>query len=60
MITSAITILLAVAVYGFFHSLLASLSAKAGARRAFGPAADRLYRLVYNGIAVVSFCRCWR
>jgi len=55
MIPSVITILLAVAAYGFVHSLLATLWAKAQARRLFGPAADRLYRLVYNGIAAVSF-----
>jgi len=54
MITSAMIILLSVAAYGFVHSLLASLWAKAQARRLFGPTADRLYRLVYNGIAVVT------
>ena len=48
-------ILLSVAAYGLVHSLLASLWVKAQARRLFGPAADRLYRLVYNGIAVITF-----
>jgi protein-S-isoprenylcysteine O-methyltransferase Ste14 len=55
MITSAMIILLSVAAYGVVHSLLASLWAKAQARRLFGPTADRLYRLVYNGIALVTF-----
>lgn len=55
MITSAFIILLAVAVYGCVHSLLASLPAKALAQRLFGPAANRGYRLVFNGFAVVSF-----
>jgi protein-S-isoprenylcysteine O-methyltransferase Ste14 len=55
MITSAMRILLLVSAYGFIHSLLASLWAKAQARRLFGPVADRLYRLVYNGIAVITF-----
>jgi len=39
---SAVIIFLAVAAYGVIHSLLASLPAKAQARRLFGPAADRL------------------
>lgn len=55
MIPSFIVILLVVAAWGFVHSLLASLSAKSRARGAFGPAANRLYRLAYNGIAVVTF-----
>jgi hypothetical protein len=55
MITSAIRILLLVTAYGFIHSLLASLWAKDQARRLFGSVADRLYRLVYNGIAVITF-----
>jgi protein-S-isoprenylcysteine O-methyltransferase Ste14 len=55
MITSAIIILLSVTAYGLFHSLLASLPVKAWARRAFGTAADRFYRLIFNAIAVVSF-----
>jgi protein-S-isoprenylcysteine O-methyltransferase Ste14 len=52
---SAILIFLAAIAYGFVHSLLASLWVKAQARRLFGPAADSLYRLVYNGIAIVTF-----
>jgi len=55
MILSAIIIFLAVAAYGLIHSLLASLPVKAQARRLFGPAADRLYRLVFNVLAVISF-----
>jgi methanethiol S-methyltransferase len=48
-------VLLAVLVYGGVHSFLASLWAKARARRWFGKLADRAYRLLYNVIAVVSF-----
>jgi len=55
MITSAILIFLAVAAYGLVHSLLASLPVKAQAQRLFGETGRRLYRLVYNGIAVVTF-----
>lgn len=47
-------ILLAVAVYGVVHSILAASSVKAWARRVFGPGADRVYRLAYNVFAVVS------
>jgi methanethiol S-methyltransferase len=36
------------------HSLLASLRVKAAARRSFGAAADRYYRLAYNIFGVVS------
>lgn len=46
--------LLLVAAYGALHSLLASRRAKDLARRAFGPAADRGYRLVYNIVATVT------
>ena len=48
-------VLLAVLVYGLVHSFLASLWAKAHARRWFGVLADRTYRLLYNLFAVVSF-----
>jgi protein-S-isoprenylcysteine O-methyltransferase Ste14 len=48
-------VLLSVLVYGLVHSFLASLWAKARARRWFGALADRTYRLLYNIFAVVSF-----
>lgn len=48
-------ILLAVALYGVVHSLLASLGAKAQARRWFGGSAARSYRLVFNLFGVISF-----
>jgi methanethiol S-methyltransferase len=51
--TSFWIILLAVFVYGLLHSLLASLWAKAQARRWFGPVADRWFRLLYNFLAVL-------
>jgi protein-S-isoprenylcysteine O-methyltransferase Ste14 len=40
--------------YGALHSLLASLPAKAAARRWFGPVADRVYRIMYNLVAVLT------
>jgi protein-S-isoprenylcysteine O-methyltransferase Ste14 len=40
--------------YCVLHSLLASLPIKAGARRVFGDAADRWYRLAYNTLAIIT------
>jgi protein-S-isoprenylcysteine O-methyltransferase Ste14 len=40
--------------YTLLHSLLASQPCKAWARRTWGAASDRWYRLVYNSIAVVT------
>ncbi|NMB90680.1 MAG: isoprenylcysteine carboxylmethyltransferase family protein [Chloroflexi bacterium] len=48
-------ILLALAVWGWVHSILASLSFKDWVRRRWSAAADRYYRFVYNAFAVVSF-----
>jgi protein-S-isoprenylcysteine O-methyltransferase Ste14 len=48
-------ILLSVLVYGFVHSLLATLAAKARARQWFGPRADRWYRLAYNTFGILTF-----
>jgi protein-S-isoprenylcysteine O-methyltransferase Ste14 len=47
-------ILLSVLVYGFVHSLLATLAAKARARQWFGPGADRWYRLAYNTFGILT------
>jgi protein-S-isoprenylcysteine O-methyltransferase Ste14 len=52
---SALALLATLTIYGLVHSWLASLQAKALARRMFGPAAGRFYRLAYNLFAVVSF-----
>jgi protein-S-isoprenylcysteine O-methyltransferase Ste14 len=46
-------ILIAVAIYGLVHSLLASLWIKAQARRWFGPSAERWFRLLYNLLAAL-------
>ncbi len=54
MITSPWIILIAVALYGLVHSWLASLQAKALARRKLGAPAERGYRLAYNLFAVIS------
>lgn len=40
-------------LYAVIHSWTASGTAKDWARRAFGPAADRWYRLVYNAVSAV-------
>jgi protein-S-isoprenylcysteine O-methyltransferase Ste14 len=47
-------ILITVLVYGLVHSLLASLKAKALARRWFGPSGARWFRLVYNLVASLT------
>jgi protein-S-isoprenylcysteine O-methyltransferase Ste14 len=47
-------IILTVFAYGLLHSLLASLWAKAQARRTFGKQADRWFRLLYNFIAIAT------
>ncbi len=52
---SALLIFLALLLYGLTHSLLAALGLKRWARRTFGAAAARLYRLLYTLWAVVSF-----
>lgn len=54
MVISPWIILLAVALYGIIHSLLASNRAKSLARRWFGAAGGRGYRLGYNLFAGVS------
>ena len=48
-------ILFSVLVYGFIHSLLATLAAKARARQWFGPGTDRWYRLAYNFLGILTF-----
>jgi protein-S-isoprenylcysteine O-methyltransferase Ste14 len=53
---SPILILLACAVWGLVHSWLASLQAKALARKLLGSAAmEQVYRLAYNIFGVLSF-----
>lgn len=51
---SALWLVLALAAWGLVHSLLASLGAKALARRLFGPGVERVYRLAYNAFAAFS------
>ena len=48
-------ILLAVIIYGFVHSLLATVGTKARLRKWFGPGVDRWYRLIYNTIGILTF-----
>jgi protein-S-isoprenylcysteine O-methyltransferase Ste14 len=47
-------ILLAVFLYGFFHSLLASLWVKARARHWLGLSTERWYRLAYNFVGGIT------
>jgi len=47
--------LLAVAIYGVVHSLLASFAAKRLARQLAGSRADRLYRLGFNLVGGLTF-----
>jgi protein-S-isoprenylcysteine O-methyltransferase Ste14 len=51
---SSLVLTLFFAAYAVVHSWLASAPVKAKARRQFGPAADRWYRLAYNLFAVLS------
>lgn len=51
---AALLTLVATAAYAGLHSLLASLWAKAGARRLAGPAAGRFYRLGYNIVGAIT------
>jgi protein-S-isoprenylcysteine O-methyltransferase Ste14 len=48
-------ILLALALWGLFHSLAASLTFKEKAAQIFGSGFMRLYRLLYNGFALITF-----
>lgn len=52
--TSALVLAGTFAVWAGMHSLLASLPAKALARRLAGPAADRWYRFAYSGFALLT------
>jgi protein-S-isoprenylcysteine O-methyltransferase Ste14 len=47
-------IFLSMLLFGIVHSILASLKAKALARRWWGERADRLYRLAFNMLAPVT------
>ncbi len=44
-----------VLLWGYFHSLFASLQFKGFVRRILGPRSDRVYRIAYNLFAVISF-----
>jgi len=52
---SSLVILFAVLVYGFVHSLLATVGTKTRVRRWFGPGSDRWYRLAFNLIGILTF-----
>jgi protein-S-isoprenylcysteine O-methyltransferase Ste14 len=46
--------ILAVGLYGLFHSILASRSAKKWAESNFGSKADRFYRLIFNVVGLLT------
>ena len=48
-------LILSVFLWGFIHSVIASLQFKAFIRRVYGPSSDRWYRLAYNLLAVLTF-----
>jgi protein-S-isoprenylcysteine O-methyltransferase Ste14 len=50
-----IYILLAMTLWGFIHSLTASLTLKEKAAKTFGSGFMRLYRMLYNGFALLTF-----
>jgi len=52
---STLVLIFAIIMWGFVHSLLASLAAKARVRRWFGPGSDRWYRLAYNMFGILTF-----
>lgn len=52
---NVIYILAAMAVWGFFHSFTASLQLKEKTAQIFGGGFTRLYRLLYNGFALLTF-----
>jgi protein-S-isoprenylcysteine O-methyltransferase Ste14 len=55
MLDSQLLILFAVLIYGFVHSLLASLGAKRLVRKWLGAGIDRWYRLAYNFHGTITF-----
>ena len=52
---STLVLIFAIIVWGFVHSLLASLAAKARVRKWFGPGSDRWYRLAFNMFGILTF-----
>lgn len=50
-----IVLILASALWGFIHSLTASLKTKEAVSRTFGPAVMNWFRLSYNMFSVISF-----
>lgn len=53
-LVGAVLTLVAVALWGILHSLLAAPRVKERLRKAVGPSADRAYRLAYNTVAVLT------
>jgi len=55
MISPSLVLIFAIIVWGFVHSLLATVATKARMRQWFGPGSDRWYRLAYNMIGLLTF-----
>ena len=54
MMLNPILVFISMGTWGILHSWLAALSTKRLARRIFGKAIDRYYRLIFVGIAVLT------
>lgn len=52
---SSLVLIIAIMVWGFVHSLLATVATKAHVRQLLGPGVDRWYRLAYNLIGILTF-----
>jgi len=52
---SSLILIFAIIVWGFVHSLLATVATRARVREWFGPGSDRWYRLAYNMIGILTF-----
>ena len=52
---SSLVLIFSIVVWGFVHSLLASVATKARVHQWFGPSSDRWYRLAYNMIGILTF-----
>lgn len=52
---SSLVLIFAILVWGFVHSLLATVATKSRIRQWFGPGSDRWYRLAYNLVGLLTF-----
>ena len=55
MVSSSLVIIIAIFLWGFVHSLLASFASKERIHRWFGAGSSRWYRMAYNLISILTF-----